>query len=472
MSIRQTLQAAPNGTVWTRREGGTTYFLRKVNNTYEVWTSLASGAKSTVTADQAVTYYSQHNLINANTAAPAPAARPAAPTRPTPQPTPPAPTAARRPATVPATTPTTSPDIVVTAPRRPVANTADIPLAITTASDLPITIATEPVTVDIPQFDRRGRQTGTEQVTIALDPITIDDEPLAVSVIADADVPLVVPGIDEAALAEIGASAQAQIDEMLAVANNPFQARSDWRVRLALSDDPSVNYLYKAPNPGILNPLNATNGVIFPYTPTISVNYAANYNPTELVHSNYKVFQYSSSSVDSINIQCDFTAQDEYEANYLLAVIHFFRSATKMFYGQDQNPRRGTPPPLCYIYGMGSYQFAGQPLAIQQFSYNLPNNVDYITTSAGTGEAVSATATDQPSRMAGTGVARGGVLPPPQFAPIAEPGTVSWVPSKIQLSITCVPMMNRNAVSNEFSFEKYATGSLLNGVQSRSGGFW
>lgn len=359
--------------------------------------------------------------------------------------------------------------VTTAAPQRSTANTADVQVVSTDAIS-PTTIVTAPITVDIPTFDRRGNVTGNTQVTLALEPITVDDEPIAVSVLADADTPLVVPGIDEAAIAELGASAAAQVEEMLAAQENPFQARNDWRVRLALSDDPSVNYLYKAPNPGILKPLNATNGVIFPYTPTISVNYSANYNPTELVHSNYKVFQYSSSSVDSINIQCDFTAQDEYEANYLLAVIHFFKSATKMFYGQDENPRRGTPPPLCYIYGMGSYQFAGQPLAIQQFSYNLPNNVDYITTSTGTGEP--APATDQPPRMAGTGVARGGVLPPPQFAPIADPGTVSWVPSKIQLSITCVPMMNRNAVSNDFSFEKYATGSLLNGVQSRSGGFW
>lgn len=365
---------------------------------------------------------------------------------------------------------TRTPETVVTTPQRSTTNTADVQVVSTDAVS-PTTIATAPITVDIPTFDRRGNVTGNTQVTLALEPITVDDEPIAVSVLADADTPLLVPAIDEAAIAELGASAAAQIEEMLAAANNPFQARTDWRVRLALSDDPSVNYLYKASNPGILRPLNATNGVIFPYTPTISVNYAANYNPTELVHSNYKVYQYSSSSVDSITIQCDFTAQDEYEANYLLAVIHFFRSATKMFYGQDQNPRKGTPPPLCYIYGMGSYQFAGQPLAIQQFSYNLPNNVDYITTSTGTGQEEASAAT-QPSRMAGTGVDKGGVLPPPQFTPIAEAGTVSWVPSKIQLSITCVPMMNRNAVSNEFSFEKYATGSLLNGIQKRSGGFW
>ncbi len=297
---------------------------------------------------------------------------------------------------------------------------------------------------------------------------TITDEPLAISVLSDEA--LATPVIDQAALDQIAADASAQVAE--AIAQIPFQPRADWRVRLSLSDDPSVNYLYKAPNPGILKPLNATNGVLFPYTPQISVNYAANYNPTDLVHSNYKVFQYSNSAVESINITCEFTAQDEYEANYLLAVIHFFRSATKMFYGQDQNPRRGTPPPLCYIYGMGSYQFAGQPLAISGFTYNLPNNVDYIQTTVGGTNPSTAAATNPPDRTAGTGVAPGGVTPPPQFAPIAEPNSVSWVPSKIQLSVNCVPMMSRNQVSNEFSFEKYATGTLLNGVYSQTGGFW
>lgn len=297
---------------------------------------------------------------------------------------------------------------------------------------------------------------------------TITDEPLAISVLSDEA--LATPVIDQAALEQIAADASSQVAE--AIAQIPFQPRADWRVRLSLSDDPSVNYLYKAPNPGILKPLNATNGVLFPYTPQISVNYAANYNPTDLVHSNYKVYQYSNSSIDSISITCEFTAQDEYEANYLLAVIHFFRSATKMFYGQDQNPRRGTPPPLCYIYGMGSYQFAGQPLAISGFNYNLPNNVDYIQTTVGGTNPSTAAATNPPDRTAGTGVSPGGVPPPPQFAPIAEPNSVSWVPSKIQLSVSCVPMMSRNQVSNEFSFEKYATGTLLNGVYSQTGGFW
>ena len=360
----------------------------------------------------------------------------------------------------------------------PVTAPADVQ-TVTTVSDLPIKIVTDPITVDVPTFDRRGNVTGNTQVTLKLDPVTINDEPIAVSNLDPGELGSALVNSDElAAIAAQagadGAAAIAAAEEELRVAAADqdqfvFQGRKDWRVRLSLSDAPEVNYLYRAPNPGILNPLNATNGVLFPYTPTISVNYTASYNPTELVHSNYKVFQYSSSSIDSITLSCDFTAQSTYEADYLLAVIHFFRSATKMFYGQDENPRRGTPPPLCYIYGMGSYQFAGQPLAISQFSYNLPNNVDYIKTSS---TSTTASTSTQLPRLAGTGAAKGGVLPPANFAPLQEPDTISWVPSKIQLQITCVPMLSRNAVSNKFSLEQYATGALLNGIGKPGGGFW
>lgn len=260
-----------------------------------------------------------------------------------------------------------------------------------------------------------------------------------------------------------------------------FEARKDWRVRLSLSEDPSVNYLYKSNDPGILSPLKATDGVLFPYTPQINVTYAANYSPTEIVHSNYKQYQYSSSSVDSVTLTCDFTAQDTYEANYLLAVIHFFRSMTKMFYGQDENPRRGTPPPLCYLFGMGNYQFAAHPLAISGFTYNLPNNVDYIKTISPSvaGITLQPTTKDidntRASRMDGTNVAPGGIRPPANFNNYQYPGetgTVSWVPTKIQLSVTCVPMMSRNQISNNFSLKEYATGKLLNGINRRGGGMW
>lgn len=255
-----------------------------------------------------------------------------------------------------------------------------------------------------------------------------------------------------------------------------FPGKNDWRVRLSLS--PAANYLYRSGSPGILTPLQDTDGVLFPYTPTVSVNYAANYEASNIIHSNYKVYQYSNSSVDQITITCDFTAQDDAEANYLLAVIHFFRSMTKMFYGKDQNPRAGTPPPLCYMFGMGNFQFSAHPLAITNFTYNLPNDVDYIKTISPyfAGEQQTpATVNDSVSRLQGTGADPGGEYPAPDFSntetPIEE-NLVTWVPTKIQLSITCIPIMSRNQVSNKFSLEEYASGSLLNGIDKQGGGFW
>jgi len=257
-------------------------------------------------------------------------------------------------------------------------------------------------------------------------------------------------------------------------------AQGDWRVRLALA--PGATYLYKAAagKRGILEPLAATYGVVFPYTPAISLTYAASYDPTELTHSNYKFFTYRSSGIDSISINCEFTAQDTFEANYLLAVIHFFRSVTKMFYGQDQNPKPGTPPPLCYLFGLGTFQFNRHPLAITSFNYTLPIDVDYIKAGTlGSAPGVNTAPANIPintsaisnDRLAASGAYPGGQEKPTVFsqAPIGE---VTYVPTKISLSIIAVPIVTRNDISNAFSLAKYGTGELLKGSTRQGGGIW
>ena len=258
-----------------------------------------------------------------------------------------------------------------------------------------------------------------------------------------------------------------------------FQAKPDWRVRLSLA--PGATYLYKDKAPGILAPLTATDGVIFPYTPAISVQYAASYDATELTHSNYKFFSYRGSAVDSVSITCDFTAQDTFEANYLLAVIHFFRSVTKMFYGQDQNPKIGTPPPLCYLSGLGAFQFDAHPLAITSFNYSLPTDVDYIRagstpTPAGVSKAPANTPVNSSSvsgsRLAASKGSPGGGTAPPQFTTPAGSRDVTYVPTKMSISIQAVPIVTRNDISNKFSLKEYATGKLLRGTQRQGGGIW
>jgi len=237
-----------------------------------------------------------------------------------------------------------------------------------------------------------------------------------------------------------------------AVAQTQRNARQqdDWRIRL----------------------LKGTNGVIFPYTPQINISYRANYDPSDLTHTNYKQYFYKNSSVEEIQITADFTAQDTTEALYMLAVIHFFKSVTKMFYGKDADPRAGTPPPLCYLLGYGQYQFSDHPIVLTSFQYNLPDGVDYIragSTTQWAGQNVSAYAAKDTGSAAGlvakiralaSRVPIGGISKDPTWNSLSN-SAATYVPTKIQLSLNALPIVTRADISNNFSLEKYASGELL-----------
>ena len=263
---------------------------------------------------------------------------------------------------------------------------------------------------------------------------------------------------------------------------------ADWRVRISLAD--SSNYLYNIQptgSAGILEPLRATSGVIFPYTPDISVTYSASYDQQELTHSNYKLFFYKNSSVGDVTVSGDFTAQDTGEADYVLAVMHFFRTVTKMFYGQDQNPPNGVPPPLVFLNGYGAYQFDKHPMLVTNFTMQLPSDVDYIRTSTGLpfgakgvnlqGYSPSLNSFISPlNRLLGGNLQAGATAKPPNFSSGASSlagNGVTYVPTKMKISITCLPVVSRNAVSNGFSVQNYASGTLLQGRILKTGaGYW
>lgn len=265
----------------------------------------------------------------------------------------------------------------------------------------------------------------------------------------------------------LSAPNQANLNEV-----NSGDSGKDWRFKIRLAE--GSNVLYKDPGADILKPLQATGGVIFPYTPQVMVNYQANYSETTPTHSNYKQYFYQSSQISDIQITGTFTAQSTEEANYLLATTHFFRSATKMFYGQDTN--RGTPPPLVFIEGFGQEQFNGQPCVIQQFNYVLPPDVDYIRTAKNPkGDAGVDTSEQRVARngyrsplirlfelFTGQGINKG-----------AETGYYgnrtgalgdlesSYVPTKIEFMLTLHPMISRSRQSKEFSLKDYANGDGL-----------
>ena len=256
-------------------------------------------------------------------------------------------------------------------------------------------------------------------------------------------------------------------------------ASSDWRVRLQLA--PNADYLYKDRSKStILAPLYDTDGVIFPYTPSIETTYNANYEMYDLTHSNFRGYFYKNSRVNDINIRATFTAQDTQEADYLLAVIHFFRSVTKMFYGAT-DPYRGAPPPLTYLSGLGQYQFNQHPCVVSQFNYSLPNDVDYIragtpnnygtnllTQRARTGAIAPEAGTATLKRLLGFPVGATPTSPSPSMINqnVNNLSQATYVPTKIEISLTLLPINTRSQVSTQFNLQDFASGKLI------KGGFW
>jgi hypothetical protein len=208
---------------------------------------------------------------------------------------------------------------------------------------------------------------------------------------------------------------------------------NDTRVRLSLSPN-SGQILYKSFNNKLLEPLNDTDGILFPYTPTISVSHTAQYTGMHPTHSNYVQHSYNASSVDAISVDGYFTANNADEARYVFAVLHFLRSAYKMFFGNDN--LRGTPPPVLRLSGYGPFNYNSVPVVLTNFTEIMSADRDYI-------EVPLASAPDA--------------------------ATKTMIPTYMNVTMTLNPIYTKDQISN-FGLESFARGDLI-GRPGGSGGF-
>ena len=250
-----------------------------------------------------------------------------------------------------------------------------------------------------------------------------------------------------ARLAAAGLTAGAQATSAGTVSVTPKvkfndEAR-DYRVKIT---DPS-GYFISAANP-VLSPLADVGYVLFPYTPDITVSHTANYSDEALTHSNYSYAFYQNSVVNSISITAQFSCKNAAEAAYVIAVQHFFRSVTKMFYGKDAEA--GLPPPVLRLDGHGDYQFSSVPIVIKSFSTSLPTDVDYITT----GFDSTNTTTAGPGNL------------PVMSSSLS---TATKVPVLQTFSIECQPVYSRRSISQDFGLKEFAAGKLLATTTGRGG---
>ena len=202
----------------------------------------------------------------------------------------------------------------------------------------------------------------------------------------------------------------------------------DRRAKLSLS--PQSGPILYNDNGLILEPLRNTGGIIFPYNPTINATHTAEYDVQSLAHTNYQQYSYNRSSADQLQVVGEFTAETQEEGRYLLACIHFLKSATKMFYGLDDN--RGTPPPVLRFSAYGEQMYNSLPVVVTTSTFDFPNNVDYI-------------AVELPG------------------------GGITDVPTQMQLNMSLTVIHSRTRTL-EFSLKDYAQGRLI-GDPNGKGGF-
>jgi hypothetical protein len=256
----------------------------------------------------------------------------------------------------------------------------------------------------------------------------------------------------------------------------------DWRVRLSLADSATIFYKDTSTQNSIMAPLVETNGVIWPYTPSIQVSHVANYSTAVLTHSNYSAHFYNNSDVSDITVSGEFTVQSVEEGQYLMAAIYFLRSATKMFFGQGANV--GSPPPILFLDGYGSHYFPHVPCVVTNFTHNLSNDVDYLQVpiTQTSLQDVTLTAPDNPNGAVsyldndgmkyipnmGRGTSPQKTVTSQKFTSIVS---TTRVPTASTVSVTLRPVYSRKNLHDRFNLNDFAQGKLVGDKKTGFGGF-
>ncbi|MDA9703737.1 hypothetical protein N9U73_02760 [Candidatus Pelagibacter bacterium] len=236
-------------------------------------------------------------------------------------------------------------------------------------------------------------------------------------------------------------------------------AGDDWRVKLSLP--PAAGGFYR--DSPLMAPLKATDGMVFPVTPTIIVQNSANYTPQELPHTNYPYYAYNNSRVDAMSIIGNFPVQNATEGQYWLASMHFLRSASKMFFGPGES--QGNPPQILRLNGYGEHIFKDVPVIIEQVTIELRESVDYIAVTSASGDSKAngsqVTETGQTNGVAGgQGIAPAGSDPRKPSAVPGTGGVVTRVPTDSVFTVVVQPVYSRKKIKDKFNLKDFANGTL------------
>jgi hypothetical protein len=228
--------------------------------------------------------------------------------------------------------------------------------------------------------------------------------------------------------------------------------KTDWRVRLQVPDASPLQKFFDFANNPLMAPLAESRGIFWPLTPAVVIQHSANYNALAQTHSNFPFQAYQNSQVDQMNVIGEFPVQNSEDAKHWVATVNFLRTATKMFFGNDDGDGlKGNPPPIMHLYGYGDHMFHRVPVVINSFNVELRPGIDYISTKQ----------SNTPYKQL-SGADAG-------FFMNAEGESQTWAPTLSNISVLLTPIYSRESIKN-FSMKKFVRGEL-NGKGSNEVGF-
>jgi hypothetical protein len=227
-----------------------------------------------------------------------------------------------------------------------------------------------------------------------------------------------------------------------AAGNNPVVNSKDTRIRLAALNPAGI---YTNGGSSVASPLMAilaeTNGMLFPYTPSITVNQSIDYQNIALVHSNTDYQAYTRTQSVKISINGKFSVQNQREGVYALAAIHFLRTVSKSYFGETDAKagKAGLPPPVLVFSGYGNFMFNNLRVILTSHSLVFDESMDTVPIS---------------------------IQAPTLALKSVQTSTVSGIvrlPAMFTLSCELLVIQTPTRMRTTFSFADFASGKLMTG---------
>ena len=220
----------------------------------------------------------------------------------------------------------------------------------------------------------------------------------------------------------------------------------DWRARLQVMRANKDDF-FGDDSSSLIAPLKADRGIMFQYQPSIFIAYSATYDTQSFQGSNYPMHTFMSSQPPVIPVQVDYTATNQDEARYLLAMFQFLKVSTKAQFGEQavRSGKFGRPPPVLEFSYLGPHGFDRVPVVVNDVNYIMANTVDYIPVSHN-----SLKTADHQTAFTSAVAPDGNTS-----------GSVTYVPTDVQFTITLQAQYSPRRLRRKFDLDALRQGKNI-----------